>query len=479
MIIPVILAGGSGTRLWPFSRELHPKQLLTLTGQHTMLQQTLLRLAGAAETDPPMIICNGNHRFMVDRQLSDIGIRPSAIVLEPMGRNTAPAVTVAALKAVERHPEALMLVLPADHLIKNVPAFHAALAAGERYAAQGRLVTFGIVPDRPETGYGYIRKGAPADVEGKGTPDAAALGFAIAEFVEKPDMKTARGYVDSGDYCWNSGMFLFPAAGVLAELRRFAPEIVASCERALAAGMTEDGFFRLDPGAFAACPSDSIDYAVMEKTRHGVMIPLDAGWDDVGSWEALWKVGEKDVGGNAVSGDVICVRSENTLVRADNRLVTVLGVKNLAVVETRDAVLVSALSDTQGVKQIVDRLKSSGRPETRTHLYTVFPWGNTEILDAGDGAIVRKITVLPGASFALPGHACQCLTWMVVTGTASLCIAGSGVELAQNDSIRVAPGEALELENPGPDPLVLLEVAFGHPQGPDHFALFQAPLNSN
>lgn len=375
MIIPVILAGGSGTRLWPLSRELQPKQMLTLTDNHTMLQNTLLRLAGMAETARPMVICNETYGAMVDSQLRDINMPASSIFLEPVGRNTAPAVAVAALQAAAKNPEALILVLPADHLIQDISAFHAALTLGMGFARQGGLVTFGIVPDRPETGYGYIRKGQSVQIDKNLGVNNGNSGFSIAEFVEKPDLQTARQYVSSGDYCWNSGMFMFPVSGVLTELRRFVPDIVGACERAMAKGRTESDFFYLDHDAFSACPSDSIDYAVMEKTHHGVMIPLNAGWDDVGSWEALWKVGKKDAFGNVISGDVICVDTKNTFVRSESRLVTVLGVQDLAIVETPDAILVSALSNTQGVKQIVDRLKSEKRPETRTHRQPLRSWG--------------------------------------------------------------------------------------------------------
>ena len=459
MIIPVILAGGSGTRLWPLSRELQPKQLLNLTGGHTMLQNTLLRIAGSEGMAAPMIICNENHRFMVDRQLSDIGIQPSAIFLEPVGRNTAPAVAVAALNAISRHPDALILVLPADHLITDIPAFHAALKLGGRFASQGGLVTFGIVPDRPETGYGYIRKGPPVPMGGSQMPGEAVSGFSIAEFVEKPDLKTARQYVSSGDYCWNSGMFMFPVAGVLAELGRFAPDIVLACEHTLSLGKSERDFFYLDPESFEACPSDSIDYAVMEKTRHGVMVPLDAGWDDVGSWEALWKVGDKDQAGNVISGDVICVDVENTFVRSESRLVTVLGVENLAVVETPDALLISSLSNTQGVKQIVDRLKSGHRPESRTHRRKIFSWGHMETLDEGNGVHLRKITLMPGESLESPGHT-RPLTWVVLAGAAKLIMAGSVCEFIKNNSICMEPGKPVVVENPGQDALVVLEIAF-------------------
>jgi len=453
------------------SRELHPKQLLRLTGSHTMLQNTLLRIAEVDGMTAPMIICNGKHRFMVDRQLTEIDMRPSAIFLEPLGRNTAPALAVGALKAISINPDALILVLPADHLIKDVPAFHVALKSGESYARQGGLVTFGIVPDRPETGYGYIRKGQPVKAHKNLGPDDAVSGFAIDEFVEKPDLQTALQYLSSGDYCWNSGMFMFPAAGVLQDLRQFAPDIVCACEQALEAGKSEADFFYLDYASFEKCPSDSIDYAIMEKTHHGVMIPLDAGWDDVGSWEALWKVGDKDESGNVISGDVICVDTENTLIRSESRLVTVLGIRDLAVVETPDAIMISSLSNTQGVKQIVDLLKLNHRPETLTHQEKVLSWGYLETLDKGEDVHVRKISLMPGASFLLPGHACQSLTWMVLTGAAKLRMNHTVFELTKSNSMCIESGKPVGIENPGPDPLVFLEIAFGYQTGSDHFSV--------
>ena len=486
MIIPVVLAGGSGTRLWPLSRQLYPKQLLRLTGDHTMIQNTLLRLADFDQTGPPMVIGNENQRFLVARQLADIHIRPSSIFLEPVGRNTAPAVAVAALQAVVQDPSALILILPADHLIADVPAFHEALRVAGEFADHDFLVTFGIVPDRPETGYGYIRRGRPASLSGE-SAETKNRAYAIREFVEKPDLETARQYLATGEYCWNSGMFMFKAETVLAELRRFVPEIVAACENAMDRRQVDkeqadQRFFYLDPGAFKACPSDSIDYAVMEKTDRGIMVPLDAGWDDVGSWEALWNIGEKDDAGNVVEGDVVCVDVKDSLIRSQSRLVTVLGVRNLAVVETADALLVSSLSGTQGVKKIVDTLKADRRKETRTFTLAVRSWGTIQTLEKGTDFHVRKMVVEPGQQLhsRVPGgdtKAGGTATWTIIAGSARVIATPSvdkseppqPVSLSDHQSHSVFLNQPVILENAGQVPLVLIEVATGRGSGNDRW----------
>ncbi|MBC2714721.1 MAG: mannose-1-phosphate guanylyltransferase/mannose-6-phosphate isomerase [Desulfobacteraceae bacterium] len=468
MIIPVVLAGGSGTRLWPISRELYPKQLLNLTDEHTMIQNTLLRLNDFEGMALPVIIGSDKQRFIVDQQLAEVNIRPSEIFLEPVGRNTAPAVAVAALKAVTMDPESLILVLPADHLIGDVPKFHEALRTAERFAEQGFLVTFGIVPDRPETGYGYIRQGEPAQALIGDSSNGLNKAYAIYEFVEKPDLPTARHYLATGDYCWNSGMFMFKAARVLEELKRFVPDIVNACEKAFKNGHSDQGCFYLEQDAFSQCPSDSIDYAVMEKTERGIMVPLDAGWDDLGSWEALWNVGDKDESGNVISGDVICVDVEGSLVNAQSRLVTVLGVKNLSVVETPDAVLVSSLSNTQGVKKIVETLKVNHRKEVQAHKKIIQSWGFIETVDAGENFQVRKVTVFPQASFYLKNHSYTAVNWMILEGEARLNIDAKSVELSTHQSFSFEAGKSIKLANAKQTPLVFIEVAAGSQTGTDH-----------
>jgi mannose-1-phosphate guanylyltransferase/mannose-6-phosphate isomerase len=383
MIVPVILSGGAGTRLWPLSRELYPKQLLPLVGEQTMLQETLTRLRGLSGLGAPLVICNESHRFLVAEQLRAIGVNPSAIVLEPVGRNTAPAVAVAALLAGASGEDPTLLVLPADHVIADSAALCDAVRSGAAPAESGRLLTFGIVPDKPETGYGYIRAGEPLECShplsvvssllpiskttdhGPRTTDATA--YAVAKFVEKPDLATAQKYVASGDYYWNSGMFMFRASTFLAELERFAPEMLAACRKAVAAAARDLDFTRLDAETFAACPGISIDYAVMEKTSAAAVIPLDAGWSDVGSWSALWEVGARDASGNVVKGDVLTKDVRNCYLHASTRMVAAVGVEDHVIVETGDAVLVARKDRVQDVKAIVEQLKLHQRDEALLH----------------------------------------------------------------------------------------------------------------
>ncbi|NOY68505.1 MAG: mannose-1-phosphate guanylyltransferase/mannose-6-phosphate isomerase [Deltaproteobacteria bacterium] len=467
MIIPVILAGGSGTRLWPLSRELYPKQLLALTDEYTMLQHTLLRLRGMDDIADPIVICNARHRFVTSAQLSEIDVRPSTMILEPVGKNTAPAVTVAAMMAVKTDPSAIIMVLPADHLINDVDVLHRALDIGARLAARDHLVTFGVVPDAPETGFGYIRKGPVFEthemIAGTG-PEA----FVIKEFVEKPDRKTAIGYLASGEYCWNSGMFMFRAATVLSELGRFAKDIVSKCEAACANGSIDGNSFMLDAEAFGSCRADSIDYAVMEKTEHGVMVPFDAGWNDLGSWEALWAVGVKDENGNVVRGDVIEQDTKNTLVFAESRLVSVVGLENIVVVEAGDSVLVVDREHAQNVRAVAEGLKADGRIEAISHGSDYYSWGRVDIVAEMEDLSVRRITVFPGERVGLKVPAGRTLNWNVMAGTLVFDDSASEVPAKKGDTIRIDPETVVTAISTGEESLVIVEV-FTAGSGPDHF----------
>ncbi len=469
MIIPVILAGGSGTRLWPLSRDLNPKQLLRLNSDQTMLQQTVMRVTGFDGMQAPLVICNEKQKHLVAQQLRDIRVRNSGIFLEPTGRNTAPAVAVAALKALTLSLESLILILPADHLIQDEEKFHQALAVAADFAVDGNLVTFGIVPDRPETGYGYIRKGRGVPVaQGPGESEDISV-FAIDKFVEKPYIETARAYVNSGEYCWNSGMFMFRSASILDEMKRHVPDIVTACQEAFHKGKTGQDFFCLDKEAFSRCPSDSIDYAVMEKTDRGIMIPLDAGWDDLGSWEALWNVSEKDLSGNVFYGDVIGFDVNDCYIHAQDRLVTAYGVNDLVVVESADAVLVASLSKTQGVKKIVDTLKASNRREAVSHKNQPQPWGTMETVDSAHAYHVRRITVRPGITFSFPSHPYASLRWIPLDGVSTLTIGDASKRFENNEAAVILPKQPVKLENKGPAPFIFLEILPGNPKETDHF----------
>lgn len=472
-MIPVVLSGGAGTRLWPLSRELYPKQLLPLAGERTMLQETVTRLAGLPGLGAPCVVCNEEHRFLVAEQLRQAGQAADAIILEPTGRNTAPAVAVAALQASAGGADPLLLVLPADHVIRDAAALCAAVAAGIAVAEQGTLLTFGIVPTAPETGYGYIRAGER--LEGIKSPECSVPGteekskdnssglsaFKVASFVEKPDLATAEGYLASGDYYWNSGMFLFRASTYLAELGKHSPEMLAACHRAWQGRSADLDFTRLDAEAFAACPADSIDYAVMEKTSLAAVIPLDAGWSDVGSWAALWAVGAPDAAGNVSDGDVIGIDCGNSYLYAGSRLVAGVGLQDMVVVETADAVLVAAKGRVQDVKKIVEQLKNQGRSEHLLHHRVVRPWGAYEGLDAGDGFLVKRITVNPGARLSLQRHRHRAEHWVVVRGIAETVCGNVTEELVANQSIYIPIGEMHRLSNPGTQPLEIIEVQTG------------------
>ena len=462
MLTPVILSGGSGTRLWPLSRELYPKQLLPLVTDRTMLQDTVARLDGLKDLAAPMIVCNEAHRFMVAEQLRLIGSTPQAIVLEPVGRNTAPAVAVAALAARAGGADPVLLVLPADHVIEDVRAFHKAIAIALKEAESGKLVTFGVVAHKPETGYGYIRR-----AKDKGPAHA------VAEFVEKPDRKRAEKFVASGEYYWNSGMFLFKASRFLAELKQFAPDILAACEKALAGARKDLDFTRLDSPEFEKCRSDSIDYAVMEKARDVVVVPLDAGWNDVGSWSALHEASKHDAAGNVTRGDVIAEDTRDCYLYAESRLVAAVGLESHVVVETKDAVLVAPKGSVQDVKLLVNRLKADKRYETALHREVFRPWGSYDSLDAGDRFQVKRLKVKPGATLSLQAHHHRAEHWVVVQGTARITRGEDVFLLEENESTFIPIGTKHRIENPGKIPLHIIEVQSGAYLGEDDIVRFE------
>jgi mannose-1-phosphate guanylyltransferase / mannose-6-phosphate isomerase len=458
-VYPVILAGGSGSRLWPMSRQLLPKQFLPLVSERTMLQDTVLRLAGMPGARGPTVVSNNEHRFLVAEQLREIGIKPVAQLLEPVGRNTAPAVGVAALLLAELDRDAVMIVLPADHLIRNVERFRAAVASAADLAREGALVTFGIAPDHPATGYGYIERGDPLP----GRADA----FRVARFVEKPDAATAQGFVEAGRFSWNSGMFVLGARRYLEELARHAPEMLKACEAAWSKSARDSDFVRLDAPSFDACPSDSIDYAVMEKTTAAAVIPVDIGWSDVGSWTTLWEVGAKDQRGNLVRGDAHVQDSQNCYVRAESRLVSVIGLRDAIVIETADAVLVANGGHAQKVKDVVTHLDSSKRTEHVSHRRVYRPWGYYESIDGGDRFQVKRIMVKPGAALSLQMHHHRAEHWVVVQGTAKIRRGEEEMMLSENQSTYIPIGTAHRLENPGKIALHLIEVQSGSYLGED------------
>lgn len=463
MITPVILSGGAGTRLWPLSRELYPKQLLALLGERTMLQETILRTRGLNRLAPPLVVCNEAHRFLVAEQLREIGVKPSAIVLEPVGRNTAPAVALAAIRAIDCSADSdpLLLVLPADHVISDVHGFHEAIAAAQDAAEADRLVTFGVVPSRPETGYGYIK------AIGKGSVRE------ISQFVEKPEKAVAVHYVKSGDYLWNSGMFMFRASAFLKELREHNPAILEACTAAMSQAREDLDFLRLDEEAFRACPSDSIDYAVMEKTALASVVPLEAGWSDVGSWASLHEASGQDEDGNVFRGDVLAHATRNSFVFSESRLVATVGLDDHIVVETKDAVLVARRDRVQDVKAVVEKLRAAGRDEADLHRQVFRPWGSYDSVDEGEGFQVKRLIVNPGAILSLQMHHHRAEHWVVVRGTAKVTRGKETFLIHENESTFIPQGEVHRIENPGKVPLHVIEVQSGSYLGEDDIVRFE------
>jgi mannose-1-phosphate guanylyltransferase / mannose-6-phosphate isomerase len=462
-IYPVILSGGTGTRLWPLSRTLYPKQLQPLHSELSLLQETASRLTGGKFANP-LIICNQEHRFIVAEHLQAIDISPEAIVLEPMGRNTAPAAAIASLILAERDPEAMILLMPSDHVITDDAAFKAAIDTALPAAKDGALVTFGIKPTSPETGYGYIKK--------SGALPGQENCFAVKAFVEKPDLATAENFLAEGGYFWNGGIFLFTVAKFMAELERLSPEIANACKDALAKAITDLDFHRLDEDAFAACPSDSIDYAVMEKSADVAVVPVDMGWSDVGSWDALWEVLDKDADGNVTSGDVILKSTTNSLIRSENKLVTAVGLKDTIVVATDDAILVSSKDEAQDVKLIVDELKAADRSEHILHAKVYRPWGWYQTLEMRDRFQVKIISLKPGAKISLQRHQHRAEHWVVVSGLATVTRGEDVIEMDVNQSTYIPIGMIHRLENRADVDLQIIEVQSGDYLGEDDIERF-------
>ena len=464
MIIPVILSGGSGTRLWPLSRRMHPKQLLPLVNDTTMLQDTITRLTGSPDIDHAMIICNDDYRFMVAEQVKETDIASNEIILEPVGRNTAPAIALAAFNATRDGDDPVLLVLPADHVIADVDTFQSALQIGKQQAEAGMLVTFGVVPDVPETGFGYIKAHATGESQHC---------YDVDRFVEKPDAETAARYIAEGNYYWNSGMFMFRASVYLEALNQHSPEIYQASQAAFNAASRDADFIRIGKNEFESCPSNSIDYAVMEKAKNVVVIPVDIGWSDVGSWSALHDVGDVDTEGNTLIGDVKSGLTTNSYVRANNRLVVTLGVDNMIVVDTDDALLVANRDNVQDIKTIVEQLGAEEREEVDLHKCVYRPWGHYQGIDAGAHYQVKRITVSPGAAISLQLHHHRSEHWIVVSGTAKVTRGEDEFILSENESTYIPLGEKHRLENIGKIPLRLVEVQTGSYLGEDDIVRFE------
>lgn len=458
------MAGGTGSRLWPLSRELYPKQFLAVTGVQSMLQQTITRLSGL-EHSAPILICNEEHRFIAAEQMRLGGFEHGGIILEPFGKNTAPAIALGALQAIskaENGEDPVLLVLAADHVIENEKAFTNAVEKAMPFAESGKLVTFGVIPTSPETGYGYIKSGIQ---------DGDA--FTVSEFVEKPNRVTAERYLNSGIYYWNSGMFLFKASRYIEELKKFAPEILDACQRAIAIPKQDEEFVRVDNKIFETCPDGSVDYVMMEKTDRAMVVPMNAGWSDVGSFSTLWHISEKDENDNVVKGDVVVVDSNNNYIHAENKLVSTVGVDNLVVIETKDAILVADKNRVQDVKSVVSKLKCAGRTEHKMHREVYRPWGKYDSIDFGARDQVKRITVKPGEKLSIQKHFHRSEHWIVVSGTASVLNGEKTIIVTENESTYIPLGTVHALENPGKIPLEMIEVQTGSYLGEDDIVRFE------
>jgi mannose-1-phosphate guanylyltransferase/mannose-6-phosphate isomerase len=460
---PVILSGGNGSRLWPLSRSLFPKQFLTLYGESTMFQNTLQRISGANPAKP-LVICNEDHRFIVAEQCRDMGQEVDSIILEPEGRNTAPAIALAALKSLSEGKDPVLAVLPADHFMADVPAFVDVVKRGFELAQGNKLVTFGIVPTGPETGYGYIRRGKSIGNQEE---------YLVDSFVEKPDAKTAGEYIATKEYYWNSGMFMFKASVYMQELEKFRPDIVIACKQAMDTCSVDSDFTRVGAEQFALCPEDSIDFAVMEKTESSVVLPLDAGWTDLGAWLALDDISEKDANNNSLKGDVLTHETKNCFIRSEGRMVATVGVDNLVIVETSDAILVANKDSVQDVKKIVEQIKSASRTEHQAHRQVYRPWGNYESIDASSRYQVKRICVKPGGKLSLQMHHHRAEHWVVVSGTALVEVDGKEIMLSENESAYIPIGAKHRLMNPGKLSLELIEVQSGSYLGEDDIVRFE------
>ena len=459
LIHPVVLSGGVGTRLWPLSRALYPKQLLPLTSELTMLQDTVGRVADPARFAAPLVICNDEHRFIVAEQLREADVTPQAVVLEPEGRNTAPAAAVAAIMLEQRFGDALIMLLPSDHVIAGLAGFHEAAAKAAAAARDKALVAFGMTPDRPETGYGYIRKGKAWD--------RVAGCYRVERFVEKPDATAAEAMIEEGGWLWNSGMFMFSARAYLEELDYHNPAMVTACRAAVEQGAQDLDFFRLDAKAFAKSPADSIDYAVMEKTESAAVVPADIGWNDIGSWSALWDIGDKDEHGNVLMGEVLTQDTGNSYIRSENQLLAVLGVSGMLIIATQDAVLVAPRERAQDVKRIVERLKLEGAQQHVSHVRVYRPWGSYQSIDAGYRFQVKQLTVKPGARLSLQLHRQRAEHWVIVEGIARVTRGDEVFDLRPNESTYIPVGTRHRLENPGKEILRVIEIQSGDYLGED------------
>lgn len=464
MLIPIIMAGGTGSRLWPMSREHYPKQFLAVTSNESMIQNTIKRLDGL-DVSAPMIICNREHRFLVAEQLRQIDKLTNNIVLEPFGRNTAPAIALAALKALSSGDDPILLILAADHVIEDVPNFHTAVNRALKYAKNNKLVTFGIVPQSPETGYGYIHRGDQVD--------SNSLVYKVGGFVEKPNLNTAKLYLQSGEYFWNSGMFMFKASKYLSELGKFRPDILSACKLAFDSSTNSEDFTDIPADIFLNCPDDSVDYAVMEKTHDAIVVGLDAGWNDVGSWAALWEVSEKDINSNVIRGDSWAFNSSNCYINSEDKLIAAIGLNNLVIVNTKDAVLVMNKDDSQHVKKAVEFLKENNRKEYIHHRQIYRPWGHSDSVDQTSRFNVNRITVKPGGSFSTQIHHHRVEHWVVLSGTAKILLDDKEFLLTENQSTFIPIGIKHSLINPGKIPLEILEIQSGSYLGADDIIRIQ------